>query len=42
MKYMGSKNRYAKDILQAMYPYISDFIPVNYIEPFVGGGQYDG
>ncbi len=39
MKYMGSKNRYAKELLSAMNLYC-DFSKYNaYVEPFVGGAN---
>lgn len=41
MQYMGSKNRLAKDIAPILQKCIDDNGVVNYLEPFVGGGEYD-
>ncbi len=37
MKYVGSKNRIAKDILKIMLPYRKK--DTYWVEPFVGGGN---
>lgn len=37
MKYMGSKARFAKDIVPIIQYYIDDNDIHNYLEPFVGG-----
>lgn len=39
MKYMGSKNRLAKDIVPIIQKYIDDNNIENYLEPFVGGAN---
>lgn len=39
MKYMGSKNRIAKDILPIMLKYAEENGCKNWVEPFVGGGN---
>jgi len=39
MKYMGSKNRIAKDIVPIIQSYIDNNNVVNYLEPFVGGAN---
>lgn len=41
MKYVGSKNRLAKDLAPIIQSYIDDNHITHYWEPFVGGGQYD-
>ena len=39
MKYMGSKARFAEDILQIV---LRDRQPdTYYVEPFIGGGQFN-
>ena len=38
MKYMGSKNRLAKDLVPIIQSYIDDST-VGYLEPFVGGAN---
>lgn len=35
MKYIGSKNRLAKDLVPIIQPYVDN--SVGYLEPFVGG-----
>lgn len=40
MKYLGSKNRLSKELAPIIQSYITDNT-AGYIEPFVGGGQYD-
>lgn len=37
MKYVGSKNRLAKDLIPIIQPYVDN--SVGYLEPFVGGGN---
>ena len=37
MKYMGSKNRLAKELVPIIQKYIDDNKIENYLEPFVGG-----
>jgi site-specific DNA-adenine methylase len=37
MKYVGSKNRLAKDLVPIIQSYIDDNHITNYWEPFVGG-----
>ena len=37
MKYVGSKNRLAKDLVPIIQPYVDN--SVGYLEPFVGGGN---
>lgn len=39
MKYMGSKNRTAKDICPILQKCIDDNHATGYLEPFVGGGN---
>lgn len=39
MKYMGSKARFAKDIVPIIQSYIDDNNIHNYLEPFVGGAN---
>lgn len=39
MKYMGSKNRLAKEIVPIIQKYIDDNNIENYLEPFVGGAN---
>lgn len=39
MKYMGSKTRFAKDIVPIIQSYIDDNNIHNYLEPFVGGAN---
>ena len=41
MKYVGSKNRISKDIAPIIQKYVDNPLCRGYIEPFVGGGQYD-
>ena len=41
MKYMGSKNRIAKAILPIMLQEADRRGITTWVEPFVGGGQYD-
>lgn len=41
MVYMGSKRRYAKYIVPILQNCIDTHNISTYIEPFVGGGQYN-
>lgn len=41
MKYMGSKNRIAKHILPIMLKEMQDKGYTTWVEPFVGGREYD-
>lgn len=38
MKYMGSKNKIAKDLVPIIQSYIDSNHITHYFEPFVGGG----
>ena len=41
LKYMGSKSRIAKYIVPIIQKYIDDNEVTKYVEPFVGGGEYN-
>jgi len=41
MRYMGSKNRLAKEIAPIIQSYIDDNNIDLYVEPFTGGGEHD-